>query len=90
MITFRFSPTEYCGKLDYYDAKEVLSEKAFDWYQAIFFTDTFGFVVENDNEIPMAVREEFMEKGYMIYDKITTMANDNGKKYYIISQCKFS
>ena len=42
MITFRFSPTEYCAKLDYYDAKEVLSERAFDWYQAFFFTDTFG------------------------------------------------
>ena len=90
MITFRFSPTEYCAKFDYYDAKEALSQRVFDWYQAIFFTDTFGLIVKNDNEIPMAVRKEFMEKGYMIFDKITTKVNDNGKKYYIISQCVFS
>jgi hypothetical protein len=38
----------------------------------------------------MAVREEFMEKGFMIFDEITTKENDNGKKYYIIRQSRFS
>jgi hypothetical protein len=90
MITVRFSPTEYCVKFDYNDAKEVLSKRAFNWYQVIFFTDTFGLIIKNDNEIPMAVREEFMEKGFMIFDEITTKENDNGKKYYIIRQSRFS